>query len=200
MSESTAEKLAAKITGEETSPNDTESTIEDEVSQEVDESTEEVTEDESEETEEEELPDTVKDILKKNRKLVREAEARALAAEKALAAKDAKPEGEEAPAQDDKFKTLYLTTSAKAALVEAGITTGTDRFLKMLDLSSVEVDESGKISGLDDQIADLKEEWKDVLAPKAVKKTVARADASGRREVPAVPKTSAELLAERAGL
>lgn len=197
MSES-ANTLAARITGEDTTPNTTDPIVEDDESQdEVLDTTEESTEEETEteEQEEEELPDTVKDILKKNRKAVREAEARANAAEKALAAKDSTETTEPSEA-DSKFKELYLKSAAKQALLDAGVTTGTDRFVKMLDLSSAEVDESGVISGLEDQIADLKEEWADVLAPKPARKTVGKTDGA-RREAPSVPKSSAELLASR---
>ena len=175
----------------------TEETVESQ--EEVDETTEPVEAEETEDQqEEEELPEAVKEILKKNRKAVREAEARAVAAEKALAAKEKAPDAEEAAPVDDKFKTLFVNTAAKAALVEAGLSTGTDRFLKMLDLSSVEVDESGKISGLDDQIDDLKEEFKDLIA-KPVRKATAKVDGAGRREVAEMPKSSAERLAARLG-
>lgn len=198
MSES-ANKLAASISGEDTAPNPTEPIVDEDESQEEElESTDESTEEETEEQEEEELPDAVKDILKKNRKAVREAEARALAAEKALKSKDAAPDSTEPSEADSKFKELYLKSAAKTALVEAGITTGTDRFLKMLDLSSVEVDESGSISGLEDQIAGLKEDFADVLSPKPVRKTVGNTDGA-RKPAPSVPKSSAELLASRLG-
>jgi phage protein D len=204
MSESTAATLASRIAGGDTAPNTTDPIVDEEVSQEEEidetpvEDTTEETEEQEPEKEAEELPDAVKEILKKNRKAVREAEARALAAEKALAAKESGKEEATPSEADTKFKELYLNSAAKAALVEAGITTGTDRFLKMLDLSSVEVDDSGAISGLEDQIADLKEDFKDVLSPKTVKKSTGNVD--GSRRVPvSVPKTSAELLASRLG-
>lgn len=198
MSES-ANALASLITGEDTAaPNSTEPILDEDGSQEEVDETVEVDENESETEEEpEELPDAVKEILKKNRKEVREANARAVAAEKALAAKEAGKE-EAAPSEaDSKFKELYLKSAAKEALVAAGITTGTDRFLKMLDMSSVTVDDSGSVSGLEDQIAELKEDFKDVFAPKPVKK-VGSVDGA-RRPAPAVPKTSAQLLASRLG-
>lgn len=153
---------------------------------------------ESEATEEEELPDNIKEILKKNRKAVREAEARANAAEKALAEKD--NTGEETPASesDDRFKKLYLNNSAKNALKDAGFANGTERFLKMLDLDSVEVDEDGNITGLEDQIDSIKDEFKDLIAPKAtVKKALPKTDAAGRKETPAPRKSSADLIADR---
>lgn len=192
MSEATANALAAAYSGEE-APSTTEPIV-DEVEDQVDETEapESEEETETEETEGEELPDSVKEILKKNRKELREAKARATAAEKALAAKDT--ESTDTSETDSKFKELYLKSAAKSALAEAGITTGTDRFVKMLDLSSVEVDESGKISGLEDQIADLKEDFADVLAPKPVRKTVGNTDGA-RKPAPSVPKTSAERLA-----
>lgn len=195
---SSADALAATIGTEKTDPDTTDTTEEVVESQEeVDETATEAPEtEESEEQEEKELPDNIKDILSKNRRAVREAEARALAAEKALAAKEKSGEEEAAPV-DDKFKTLFVNTAAKAALAEAGLSVGTDRFLKMLDLSSVEVDDSGNVTGLDDQIADLKEEFKDLLAPKTVKKPVTKADGAGRRETPVVPMSSADRLAAR---
>lgn len=191
-----AEKLASSLTGQEESESESESTdpiVGEEVSQEEVDETPDETEESTEETEE--LPDKIKDILAKNRKATRDAEARAVAAEKALAAKESAPEGVEAAPADDKFKTLFINTAAKSALVEAGLSTGTDRFLKMLDLSSVSVDDSGKVTGLEDQIADLKADFKDLLEPKVVKKTVTKVDGAGRREVPAIPKTTAEILA-----
>lgn len=190
---SSAEAMAATISAPQTTESE-EAVVEEvvvEPTEEV-ETPEDSQESETEEEEVPELPDAVKDILKKNRKSLREAEARAAAAEKALATKDT-PEGESAPA-DTHYKDLYLKTAAKAALVEAGLTTGTDKFLKMLDLSGVEVDEDGAITGLEDQIADIKDDFADILAPK--KKTV-KVDAAGRRTVAAVPKSSAEILAQR---
>lgn len=155
----------------------------------------EETEETEDEPEQEELPDAVKEILKKNRKEVREANARAVAAERALAAKDSG----EAPAEpaNDKFKDLFVQSAAKSALKDAGLSEGTDRFVKLLDLSSVTVDEDGTVSGLEDQIADLKEDFKDLFAPKAPRKTTVRGDAAGRRETVVIPKTSADRLASK---
>lgn len=188
-----AQTIANAISGEEAAPEETEETQDEAVEPEE---TEEV--ETPEDTPEDELPENIKAILSKNRKSLREAEARATAAEKALAAKEAPENKDESAPADDKFKTLFVNAAAKSALVEAGLSTGTDRFLKMLDLSSIEVDEDGNVSGLDDQIESLKEDFKDLIAPKApAKKPSVKVDGAGRRETPAVPKTSAELLAER---
>ena len=195
---SAAEQIAAIATGTpQKESGSLEPTVDEELSQqeEVDETpeaSEETTEVEESEETEEELDDRVKEILKKNRKELREAKAELTALKKEREAKTAEP----SEAADDKFKTLFINSAAKTALVEAGITTGTDRFLKMLDLSSVEVDESGAITGLDDQIADIKADFKDILVPK---KTVTKVDGAGRREAPVTPKTSAEKLAARIG-
>lgn len=189
---SSASVLASALGTPQTEPLDdsTEPILEEEETQE-EESTEEV------EPTEEELPENIKTILNKNRRAVREAEARAVAAEKALAAKET-PEGEEAAPVDDKFKKLFVNTAAKSALTEAGLTTGTDRFLKLIDFSAVEVDDNGNISGLDDQISELKDEFKELLAPKeAPRKPAVKSDGAGRRETPATPKSSAQILAER---
>lgn len=188
-----ASVLASALGTPQTDPDSTEPT-EEEVQSQEEAATEEVAE--TTEPTEEELPENIKTILNKNRAAMRAAEARAVAAEKALASKET-PEGEEAPPVDDKFKKLFVNTAAKSALAEAGLTTGTDRFLKLIDFDNVEVDEDGNISGLDDQIAELKDEFKELLAPKeAPKKPVVKGDGAGRRETPVTPKSSAELLAE----
>lgn len=198
MAEATATSasvLASALGTPQTDPDATQP-IEEEVASQTEPETEETVEP-TDETPEEELPEAVKDILKKNRKAVREAEARAVAAEKALAAKET-PEGKEETPVDDKFKKLFVNTAAKSALTEAGLSTGTDRFLKLIDFDSVEVDEDGTITGLDDQIAELKDEFAELLTPKeAPKKTAVKSDGAGRRETPVTPKSSAQLLAER---
>lgn len=150
-------------------------------------------ESEEQEEEPEELPDNIKDILKKNRKELREAKAKIAA----LEAKDSDSEAEPAaPSEADlKYKSLYLNTTAKNALVNAGFTTGTEKFLKMLDMDSIDVDENGEISGLDEQIKEIAEDFKEILVKKTPRKTVS-SDAAGRRVTPPAPKTSAEVLAE----
>lgn len=198
----TADTIAAKLTGEE-APDTTDTTEEEVESQEETVEETDTEEESTEEASEEELPDAVKDILKKNRKLLREAEAKNKAVEKELA--ELKANKEEAPKEetesapvDDKFKKLFVNTSAKSALADAGLTNGTDRFLKMLDLSTVEVDDDGAITGLDEQIKELTEEFKDLIVKEeAPKKAPVKADAAGRRTTPSVPKSSADILAER---
>lgn len=196
MSETSAAKLIANPTGisEDTTSEDIESTLEDDEDQEVEATEEESTEDEetTEEQEDTELPDEVKDILSKNRKELRTVKADLKAAQKRVSELEAG--NGEASEEGNKFKKLFVNTAAKSALAEAGLATGTDRMLKLLDLSSVEVDEDGSISGLSDQIADLKEDFPDLFAVKPTKKI--RSDAGGRREAPSVPKTSAQKLLE----
>ena len=197
-----ADVLAKKLTGENPETEevvDPEAEIE--ATEEVAEESEETDSEESTESESE-LPDNIKEILAKNRKIAREAEAReaALKAELEKLKKDTEKPAEEteAPA-DDRYKKLFVNTAAKSALVEAGLSSGTERFLKMLDLDAVDVDDEGNITGLTDQVSALTEEFADLVVPKEpapTKKTV-KSDAAGRRETPVVPKTSAELLAER---
>jgi len=198
----TANTIANKLSGEaapETTTEvetpeqlDTESTVTVEV--ETDEDAEEAPED-SKEVSEDDLPDPIKEILKKNRKLVRDAENRAKAAEKALAAK----EGTTEEVSDSKFRDLYVTRSAKAALTEAGLTSGTERFLKMIDLAEVDVDEDGELSGLDTQIEALKADYPELFGKKEVtpKKTTVKADAAGRRNTTTAPSTSASKISDR---
>lgn len=197
MSEpTTADTLAAKMTGENPAAEEV-----------VDPTAEiEATEPESEETteatSEDELPENIKEILAKNRAEVKAAKAELTALKKQIEkpepeAETETPEANPEPAVDDRYKVLYVNTAAKAALVEAGLATGTDRFLKMLDLSSVEVDDAGAISGLDEQVKSLTEEFSDLIAPAKPVRKIAKTDAAGRKETPVAPKSSAELLAER---
>ncbi len=58
----------------------------------------------------------------------------------------------------DKFRNIAVEKEAKLALTEAGAKVSTKRLLKLLDLADVELDDTGSVSGLEDAIAELKEE------------------------------------------
>lgn len=163
----------------------------------AEEETEESDEEATEEDPEAELPENIKNILTKNRKELRETKAKLAKAEKDLAkAQEANPDAA-IVAEAQAFKGLYLNTSAKAQLAEAGATAGLDRLAKLIDFDSVEVDADGSVSGLDDQIASLKEDFPELFAakktPKPVK-TTARGDAAPR-PAPEPKKTSAQKIA-----
>lgn len=163
------------------------------------------TEDEVEEAEapvvEDELPDNIKEILKKNRKEARDALRRAEAAERALEAKSLTEEegAEVAAAAETKYRDLYVTTAAKSLLQSEGAKSGVDRLVRLLDLSSIEIDdEDGSVIGLDEQVEELKTDFPDLFGGKApAKPRTPKADAAPRDSAPAKPKSSAEVVAAR---
>lgn len=198
MSEPTsAEVLTAKMTGKniESVEEDLDPTLEDEETPETEENDVEESEETTEETSEEELPDNIKAILAKNRAETKAAKAELARLKKEREAAEAS-ETTETPA-DNRYKELFINTAARTALKEAGLSTGTDRFLKMIDLSEVEVDDEGNVVGLEEQVAALTEEFKDLIAPAKPVRKVARTDAANRQDTTAVPKSSAEILASR---
>lgn len=77
------------------------------------------------------------------------------------------------------WKPLVVNTAARAALADAGLIGKPDRLLKLLDLDDIDVDpETGDIDGLDEQIADLKKDYKSLFR----RGTSRRIDAADRGE------------------
>lgn len=106
----------------------------------------------------------------------------------------AKEEAEKAV--EDKYKGLLVRAEAKAALTDAGLTSGHERFIKMLDMDAIEVEDDGDIEGLTEQIQALKKDFPEVFDAK--KKVAGKADAGGK--TPANKKmTSAERIAANLG-
>lgn len=147
---------------------------------------------------EDELPQAVKDILAKNRKELREAKAEARKTAKELA--DLKngapdPDLEAAKASENTYKELYISTSAKAALAEAGLTSGAERMTKLIDFGAVEIGADGTVTGLQDQVDALKEDFPELFATKAPRRTSVKADIGGGKPAPEVKKSSADKIA-----
>lgn len=146
---------------------------------------------------EDDLPDAVKAILKKNRQALRDAEKRAKTAERALAKKgDDKPDTSDADAKAEKYRGLVVKAHAKAALLEAGLTSAPDRFVRMLDLDAIEVDDDGNVDGLEEQIDDIKDDFPDLFGEKETpRRRAPRVSASDKKAAPQ-PKDSASTLAK----
>lgn len=190
--------LGGRSTAQPAQPTETE--LEDDLNDDEEVEPAEEQEQSEEETEEDELPQSVKDILAKNRKELREAKAELRKAAKELAELKAgaepSAEVEAAKASENTYKDLYIATSAKAALTDAGLTAGTDRLVKMIDFSAVTIGADGSIDGLADQVSGLKEDFPELFATKAPKRTAVKADIAGGRTAPAPPKqTSADKIA-----
>lgn len=145
---------------------------------------------------------------KDNRAKVRALEAELRTAKKAaeptsgddeVVVKAAETARAEAEAQ---YKPIIVNKEARLALVAAGLSADTSdvrmkRLLKMIDLSDVDVDEDGEVSGLADQIDQIKETLPELFrrpepeTPPA-KIRAPRVDAAPRSNVQPVPKTTGE--------
>lgn len=112
----------------------------------------------------------------------------------------------EADRRADKFKDIAVRKEASLALSEAGAKVSTTRLLKLLDLTDVAIDDDGNIDGLDDVIAELKEEspefFKSDDDEEKVKRPVIRrpgsVDAGKKTPVQPKPLTPAERMAKMA--
>jgi hypothetical protein len=145
---------------------------------------------------------------KAHRAKIRTLEAEARAAKKAA---DAKPGEDEATAKavedarsetENRFKPMIVNKSARVALLEAGLPADTSdarvkKLLRLLDLSDIDVDEDGEVSGLDRQIDQIKDDFPELFRkaePEAApaKIRAPRVDAAPRSNAQPVPKTTGE--------
>lgn len=67
-------------------------------------------------------------------------------------------------AAESTWKPRYVKQAARAALVTAGLTGAPDRLLKLIDADTVEIDDDGEVSGLDEQIRALKKDYPELFA------------------------------------
>ncbi len=198
----------------------TEETTATEETEEVLEETEEVVDGETtEESEEEETVakadfDNVQKALDSERAIKKDqaAEIRKLKRE-LKAATDKTPEDvdsqklvSDAEKRADKFRGIAVKKEAALALNEAGAKVSTARLIKLLDLDGVEIDDEGKIDGLDDAIEELRLESPEFFKSdddevKITKRpTVRSGSVDGGKKTPTQPKplSAAQLFAKRA--
>ena len=72
---------------------------------------------------------------------------------------------EEANAKNQKFFDVTVKSAVNSALKDAGAKVATSRLMKMMDLSSVEIDEDGDVVGIDELIEELKADFPDGFTP-----------------------------------
>lgn len=74
-------------------------------------------------------------------------------------------EAREAAAKETegRWRPRYIAAAARDALREAGLRGAPDRLLRLIDHEAVEVDDDGKVTGLDGQIAALKKDYPEVF-------------------------------------
>ena len=98
-----------------------------------------------------------------------------------------------------RWKPIVVRQAARAALAQAGLIGKPDRLLKLLDMDEIEVDEDGALTGLDDQVRELRSEYKHLFA----KRGSSRIDgAGGDDDAPksGLSKASQRMLAQARGL
>lgn len=110
---------------------------------------------------------------------------------------------------EEKYKGMLHAVAGRVALMEAGVKPAkAKRALKLIDFDDVEIDDDGELSGIEDAIEDLKEEWPELfvvereededVAP--VKTRVKSNHVNGADRKPKgikKPKTATELAVER---
>jgi len=76
---------------------------------------------------------------------------------------------EQAEAAEKRYKPVAVRAAAKAAFLEAGLQGATPdrvaKLVRMLDLDSLDIDDSGDVSGLADQVASIKKDYPELFAP-----------------------------------
>lgn len=78
------------------------------------------------------------------------------------------------------WKPLIVNQAARSALVEAGLIGKPDRLLKLLDPEDIDVDpETGEIDGLDEQIAELRREYRHLFRRTGTRRLDASRDRDG---------------------
>lgn len=95
-----------------------------------------------------------------------------------------------------KYKKALVNASAKAMLAEAGLKGKPDRFIKMLDLAEIEVDDDGDIVGLDDQIDSIKTDFPEVFDAKT--RAAGKGDPAPKGGAAGKKMSSAERIAQLA--
>lgn len=123
-------------------------------------------------TEKEPTPEELKASVANLERALKKAnrEAARLRNEKKAADEPKGKEGDEKPAEtkgEDKYKRSAVAAAARAELKDAGFT-GTKeqaaKLSKLLDLDDLDVDEDGEVEGLEDAVADLKEQFPALFA------------------------------------
>ena len=98
-------------------------------------------------------------------------------------------EGETDAAQaeaEKRYKPVAIRSAAKAAFLEAGLADASPervkKLLRMVDLDEVDVDADGDVTGLDEQIESVKDDYPELFKPaEQPRKRTTRLDASNRQ-------------------
>lgn len=159
------------------------------------------------------LDEGAKAVLRKERKAARQANTRAKKAEEELARLKAgkAPSGDEDKAREREQEAeargakagqeLAIRSSVRAELIAAGLAVGDDkakalkRAMRLIDLDDLSIDKDGSIDGLEDAIAELKEDMPGLFARSKKRRPINGGDERSDDRKPPV-KTATERQAE----
>lgn len=143
------------------------------------------------------LPENVKAILKKERDATRAAQQQARRLERSLQEKDKPAEDSEPDPNVAKFRGLFVKQAAKSEFLAAGLTGQPDRLIRMLDMDEIDVSDDGEVTGLKEQIEDIKADFPDLFADDKPKRKAPRVAGSPRPAGNGAAKSSADLISAR---
>lgn len=63
------------------------------------------------------------------------------------------------------WKTRFVKQAARSALIQAGVSKGVDKLMRLIDTDDIEVDENGEIDGLDEQVESIKADFEELFNP-----------------------------------
>lgn len=98
-----------------------------------------------------------------------------------------------------KMKPVVVRAAARAAFAEAGMDAkAVSRAFRLLDLDDVTIDEDGEVSGLAEQVEEIREEFPGMFAAKpGARPRTGKVDAGRTGGESTKPKTSAQILTEQ---
>jgi len=93
----------------------------------------------------------------------------------------------------ERYKKPLIKAEARALLLESGLSSNPERFLKMIDIEEVDIDDdTGEITGVAEQIKEIKKEFPEVFN---AKKSAPKIDSGDKKPHERKPKSSAEKIA-----
>lgn len=104
---------------------------------------------------------------------------------------------EKAEEAERRYKPIAVRAAAKAAFLEAGLQSSSPdrvaKLVRMLDLDAITVDDTGDVTGLDDQVATIKADYPELFTP--AEKKPPRLNAGDKPPAGGRPKRSSDLIA-----
>lgn len=94
---------------------------------------------------------------------------------------------------EQRYHGIIAKSAFKVALAEAGLRKGQDKMLRLLELEDVEVDDDGDVTGVEEQVRNLKREFPELFARGSESR--GKGDGGSKGTPPNKPKSSAERLA-----